>query len=239
MVLQSKINTNQTWGLISKSIKLLNLLFESNPNKEVPLAKASNLFIEKYKSRFQESQQFEYLRQLLSFKNLYINGEQFPNFNFYVSKIAKDEKLKTSLTPKLYGVIHGDLHCGNILVKDNNVYFVDPNGNLSMPIEYDYGKILHSIHGGYGSIMNGNYKLTELGKNRFEFLIKIPKAYKISFGKLSKTMPLELLIRSLYAKAMHFATMLPHHAKNEEETKALFLKGVMLFKELFSFLKSD
>lgn len=233
LVLQSKIDTHQTWKLINKSLELLNLLFENNPKRKVTLTKADRLFIGKYKSRLQEAQSHEYLQKLFNPKNLRINGQPLPSFNYYISKIAGDKKLREFLTPKVCGVIHGDLHCGNILVKDNEVYFVDPNGNLLMPIEYDYGKIFHSIHGGYGSIIRGDYKLRELNEGEFEFSIRLPKAYQTTFERFSKTLPQDLFVRSLYAEAMHFATMLPHHASSEEETKALFLQGITLFKELF------
>ncbi|MBI3289794.1 phosphotransferase [Candidatus Microgenomates bacterium] len=239
MVFQSKIDTNQTWKLIREAVKFLNSLFENKPKRKISLIEADALFIEKYESRFIEAQSCEYLQKLLSLKSLYINGRTFPNFDFYISKIVKDQKLREFLTPNVYGIIHGDLHCGNILVKNNRVYMVDPNGNLSMPIEYDYGKILHSIHGGYGSIINGNYKLTELGEDQFGFSIQIPEIYTVMSSKFIRTIPPDLFVRSFYAEAMHFATMLPHHASNEAETKALFIRGVMVFKELFDLLDSN
>ena len=236
LTLQSTITTNQTQKLIDKSLTKLNSLFENNTKSQVSLDHADSLYIRKFESRYKEALNYKSLGQLFSYENFYINGEKLSNFSAYISKIDRDEKLKRLLTPNIFGLIHGDLHCGNILAKKNKIYFVDPNGNLSMPIEYDYGKIFHSIHGGYGAIMAKKYKLKKITQNKFEFSVQKPQAYQHVFNKLTK-MPSELFVRSLYSEAMHFATMLPHHASNENETTALFLSGILTFKNLFDILK--
>jgi len=223
--------------LINKSLVYLQILFETNLKRRVSLKEANTLFLQKFERRYNEARRYNYLKILFNQNEIVINGEVYPNFREYIEKIVSSNLFRY-LTPRVHGVIHGDLHCGNILVqkKNNKIFFIDPNGNLSMPIEYDYGKIFHSIHGGYGSIMRGKYKLKQLADNRFEFSLHVPKFYESIFCELKENLSESLFVKSFYTEAMHFATMLPHHAKRPKETKALYLRGVLLFKELFNFL---
>lgn len=223
--------------LIEKSLTHLNTLFNSNPKKQVSVSKANMLFIDRLAGRIKQAKSYKYLKELLNLKSIYVNGERFPNISYYVSDIYENRKLLEYVTPTLHGIIHGDLHCGNILVDKNfNLYFVDPNGNLSLPVEYDYGKIFHSIHGGYGSIMANRYSLKKIRNGEYEFSVDVPDCYTYSFDEIRKKLESDLFIRGLYLEALHFATMLPHHARNERETTALFLRGITLFRELFTIL---
>jgi len=191
------------------------------------------LFIGKYEERIKEAKKYIFLKKLFSQKIITINNIQYKNLDFYISIIRNNNKLKSLLTPIMFGLIHGDLHCGNILIKSDNIYFVDPNGNLFMPLEYDYGKIFHSINGGYGSIMRKKFKLETKSINKYVFSLNLPKEYTYTFKQIVKEIPLDVFIKSFYSQAMHFATMIPHHAKDEKETTAIFLRSIQLFNELF------
>lgn len=221
-------------GLIETSLERLNCLFHSRSTKLVSKKQSNQLLLDKYNVRKQRAIQYPFLKKLFRAEKIVVNGEELPTFDFCISHIQTDPDIRNYLTPKKFGVLHGDLHCGNILVdNDFNTFWVDPNGNLSLPVEYDYGKILHSIHGGYGLIMSNDYQLTKIGQDKYEFSINVPDGYSYSLRQLYKGMNEGLLIRSLYMEALHFATMLPHHASNEKETTALCLRGIQLFKELF------
>ena len=76
------------------------------------------------------------------------------------------------------GMIHGDLHCGNMLVTGKRLSWVDPNGCFELPLEYDLGKLLHSVHGNYGSIIRGKYLISHISLKDYHFSYFEPKVYK-------------------------------------------------------------
>lgn len=192
----------------------------------------------KYLARRQESDSIPFLRDLFSNPSIQINGKEYLTPDAAMERIKTTPRLLERLTPTEMGLIHGDLHSGNILTKDGDIFLIDPNGNPMMPLEYDIGKIFHSVHGNYGSIMKGSYSLQQKSPASFLFSLDHPVSYDAVFADLCQYIEREELLRSLYAEALHFATMLPHHAANENETVALFLRCVQLFDDLLKLTRS-
>lgn len=195
-------------------------------------------YMGKYRQRRREVKQHAYLEELFSQSHIVVNGQQYETPDVILERINSSKEILSLLTPTELGLIHGDLHCGNILMRNKEFFFIDPNGNPALPFEYDIGKLLHSIHGNYGAIMLSNYELLEESPYAYSFLHSIPKPYLAAFNEVQKALGDDLLIRGLYMEALHFATMLPHHAANEKETTALFLRCVQLFDELMTFIRS-
>jgi fructosamine-3-kinase len=202
---------------------------DSVPRKSRP-NEMDKFYIDKFNKRYKESMQYDYLKQLLN-KDLHIvNGKQYYSPGRYIEMINENSALREHLMPNELGRIHGDLHGGNILLANNHLYLVDPNGDLEMPLEYDYGKVLHTVHGEYPAIMNESYVLDQ---NHEGFIFELKTVKNAVYPGIKKFLDDTELIRGLYAEAMHFATMLPHHANNRQETTALFLRTVELFDELY------
>lgn len=209
------------------------LFLKSRParaNKEV----ASAFYLNKYDERLKEALDFPYLRKLHSHPGITINGRICGTPSQYIHKIRENAALHNYLTPDSLGLIHGDLHFGNILIGTRGMYFIDPNGTLGLPIEYDYGKLLHSVHGCYGQIMQGSYSLIRHGEGHYAFQVEGSERLSLAFRRLQTTFTEKELLRGLYAEALHFATMLPHHAARQRETTALFLRSVEIFDDLFT-----
>lgn len=225
------LNSSEATRYINRAIsfdrKLFNETSVYSSNDQV-----DKFFIEKYQKRRAEAESFPYLAELFKSKTVVINQWEYNTPDTVIRKIKNDKKLHAYLTPEKVGLIHGDLHCGNILTKGRDVFFIDPNGNPLMPIEYDIGKILHSIHGNYGAIMRGEYNLIQNNHHSFEFGIASVPAYETALLELKNILSEGEYLSSLYAEALHFATMLPHHANAKQETIALFLRSVQLFNEL-------
>lgn len=198
----------------------------------------SAFYLNKYDGRLKEALDFPYLRKLFSSPSITINDRTYNTPSRYIHRIRDDAALRDYLTPDFLGLIHGDLHCGNILIGAQDMYFIDPNGTLGMPIEYDYGKLLHSVHGCYGQIMEGSYSLIKHGDGHYTFQVKRPERFSLAFRRLQTTFTEMELLRGLYAEALHFATMLPHHATRQRETTALFLRSVEIFDDLFTRMES-
>lgn len=202
----------------------------------VPRDLIEQSFTRKYRARRKEAARAKYLDGLLSNRSISINGENFLTPDFALKKLMGNSKLWQWLMPEQVGFVHGDLHTGNVLIGNGQLYFVDPNGDLEMPLEYDIAKLLHSVHGQYPVIMRGGYDISSHKNDGFEFDLKKELIYSAAYEKLRHELDYEQYIRSMYIEALHFVTMLPHHAKNRSETTALFLRSTQLFGELFSIL---
>lgn len=213
-------------------MKDMSLYARSRP-KVAPKDVIDSQFLGKFARRRKESSRYAYLDTLFSRKSVAINGVNMPTPTYCINRIANNDALQTYITPSEIGLIHGDLHCGNVLINDEDSYLVDPNGSLLMPIEYDYGKLLHSVHGAYGQIMRRNYRLKELRTGDYEFSVTTTSAHDAAFQRLQSQLNDRDMLRGLYAEALHFATMLPHHATKSRETTALFLRCTELFNQLF------
>jgi thiamine kinase-like enzyme len=207
----------------------------NSETKIVNIDEADQFYLEKYRNRLREAKKIAYLKSLIDTPKHIVNGKVLQTPGYYISIIANNSRLHDYLTPRKLGFIHGDLHCGNILVKGSKFYLIDPNGAMQMPIEYDYGKVLHSIHGGYHQIMHKHYFLEKLD-NGYNYDIEKQEVYAGAFTNIRKKLTDQEFLRGLYTEAMHFATLLPHHAKEKSETTALFLSCLHIFDELFYYL---
>lgn len=207
------------------------LLFEQKPtsSRQEDIA---GLLSRKYEARRKEAASIAYLNEMLSERQVTINGRQCLTPDYAIARLMSDDSIRQKLVPRRSGLIHGDLHTGNILVKDGQLYHIDPNGNLSLPLEYDIAKLLHSIHGQYPVIMLGRYRLQRPASRKFDFVLESQPAYSMAHRMLRDSLDGEEYLRSLYIEALHFATMLPHHAARQDETTALFLRSVQLFDDL-------
>jgi len=190
-------------------------------------------FLGKYEQRLREAKSIPYLKKLYEASTITLNNKKFHTPSAYIDMIVANKDLYDYLTPNKLGLIHGDLHYGNILIGNGDLYFVDPNGASHMPIEYDYGKLLHSVHGGYGQIMKGAYTLVAYGDNHYTFHSEESENLTLAFTHLQSLLSKKELLQGMYAEALHFATMLPHHASDKRETTALYLRCVEIFNELF------
>jgi thiamine kinase-like enzyme len=229
------ISSEELFGYVTKAINMDRQLLNVSKPRRARRDEVEFFYLKKYQKRAKESQRFSYLNKLLNAPRHRINNKVFNSPIYYLTKVAEDSKLHTYLTPNLVGMVHGDLHCGNILVKNESMYCIDPNGSLSMPIEYDYGKMLHSIHGGYHQIMRGQYTL-EILDDEFYFKVEVPDIYSSILKKLQAQLTEQEYLRAIYAEAVHFATLLPHHATKQAETTALFLRCIYLFEEMFYYM---
>jgi len=205
---------------------------DHNPKKN--RAQCDELLSGRYYKRCAEAASFPYLHELMCAPRVCLNGRLLRSPGWYVARVQKDSILYHYLTPDTLGLIHGDLHCGNILVKDDEIFLIDPNGMLEMPLEYDYGKMFHTIHGNYDAIMRKAYRLDSFGHHHYALEINAPIEYEKTQAVIKDKISVQLYHRSMYAEAIHFASLLPHHAKERMETIALYLRCVQIFDELFT-----
>lgn len=219
---------------IHQAWKYNQLIFDAGEKVKLNTENADKFFIYKYQKRRTEASSFPYLESLYRQKSFLINDRVLLSPDHYVERILADTVLASYLTPEIGGKIHGDLHCGNILISQSRVYLIDPNGAKNIPLEYDCGKILHSIHGYYGQIMRGDYTLLKSRPREYNFSIREPQIFRECLNSFKESLSDQQFLRGMYAEAMHFATMLPHHGSKPEETTALFIRCMQIFDELFN-----
>lgn len=208
-------------------------LFEMTGPKKVPPVEIDSSFLYKYAVRMRQASQFPYLNQLLGETVIRVNDITLRTPGYYIDRIRADPALHTYLAPTVTSVIHGDLHGGNILACTIGTFLIDPKSTDRLPLEYDYGKLLHTVNGGYGLIMQNKYQFSEPEAGSYYFDVPLPEAYTDFHRGIRGRLTDRFLVRSYYAEALHFATMLPHHASKHEETTVLLIRCMQLFKELF------
>lgn len=234
-VLGNGYDTRKISDVIKVALKSDESLYNSTKENKSCIEQFKDVRI-KFENRKNESMQFDYLKNLFDQSEIMINNKHFMSPELIIELLESNPFLINILFFDGVGVIHGDLHPGNIILSgsDEKIYYLDPGIKAKLPIQYDYGKILQTIHSGYEKIMSGNYKLSYVEEEGYYLDVgwdddKLYEEVVSLWGE-------GLLKGSLFMEAMHFITMTPHHAKNEPEATALYLTGVIKLNELYESL---
>lgn len=135
--------------------------------------------LEKNLTRFNE---FNWSENTFFKKITYVNDIKIKDIEYYSKNIFN--KLINYLKDRsYYNLIHGDVHLGNILLCENNIYFIDPRGyfgnsRLYGLYEYDFAKFLFGLSG-YSIFDNMNIDELIINNNNLE--IEFIKKYEIIF----------------------------------------------------------
>ena len=133
------------------------LRFESSVYK-TDTRKSDKTTIEKYVDskvlkNIEKIMNAKYLKPLMKFDEILINGRVYKNLPYYLNMLGKENLLEIFKTDE-YSAVHGDLTIENIICTrssngDDGFYIIDPNtGNIHDSPALDYGKLLQSIGGG-------------------------------------------------------------------------------------------
>lgn len=147
-----------TWSVVLDKLVRLLRLFNSY-KAQVSIDDYREIYVGKVRTRIEElKRQSDVLRPLLDAPGLTINGRECMSVAQAIDGIE-------GVLPGLWkeddhSIIHGDFCFGNILYSPESgaVKVIDPRGAWGKPgitgdIKYDYAKLLHSISGGYDSIV--------------------------------------------------------------------------------------
>lgn len=109
-------------------------------------------------------------------------------------------------TEVLWGPVPGDAHFGNILVNQNDrrVLFTDPAGHDSLPLSYDLGKLLQSVHLGYDHVVGTSVVVTPQARSRTSEFSWLCAEVRGRWGE-------DALAEAFVAEALHSVCLLPHH----------------------------
>lgn len=177
----------------------------------------------------------EYIKPLMKYDNIYINGKKYPNLSHF-KKYLNKEYLSKVFENDYYSDIHGDFTIENIICIKNgkskkNFYIIDPNtGNLHDSPYLDYGKLLQSIHGGYEFLMNT--KKVSYHDDKIEFLFTKSSTYYKLFDEvvkyLEKRFGEEGLKSIFYHEIIHWLRLMPYKIEKNGERSLLFYAGLIM-----------
>lgn len=176
-----------------------------------------------------------YIKPLLKYDYLYINGKKYHNLS-YIKKFLGKDKLKNIFKNDVCSDIHGDFTIENIIcysnINDKNGYYIiDPNtGNVHNSPNLDYSKLLQSIHGGYEFLMNT--KTIIVKDDHVNFLFTKSSTYNQLFDEyknyLNKRFD-SLTVKSIfYHEIIHWLRLLPYKIEKNEERSVLFYAGMLI-----------
>lgn len=206
-------------------------MFESNPTVPLDTSRGSSFFFDKYHAYNAGARSFPYLQALLGSESVQVNGKTLAGPYHCVLAVQQNEELRAYLSPDQAGLIHGDAHAGNLLVAENRVYLIDPKGADHFPLEYDTGRMYWSMSG-WNAIVLGEYSLAEKDDG-YELDIKRRQQYLDGFRRFRNYFSAQEYHRAMYSAAMQYLTRI-HHASEQEETTALYLRGLQIFDELLT-----
>ncbi|HSX33086.1 MAG TPA: phosphotransferase [Candidatus Saccharimonadales bacterium] len=223
-------STHETMDLIIKALDQNQALFDSNPKTALHNSKQHSFFFDKYNSYNAGAKDFPYLQQLLETEAIQVNGRLLPGPNKLISVIQDDDDLRDYLSPDTAGLIHGDAHLDNLLVEDGVIYLIDPKGIDPYPLEYDQGRFLWSMTG-WNAIVRGEFELVEVGTG-YHLDVRRRQQYMDGMPRFRAYFTDRQYHRMMYSAIVQYLTRI-HHVAAEQETKALYIRGLQLAADLF------
>src|SRR3989338_1590499 len=170
------------------------------------------------------------------------------NILLSIKIIKKDKRILEKLKLRTSNLTHGDLHFGNILYskekEDLRFKLIDPGAHEASNFTYDIGKLYHSFYGLYDTIYLNRFELKEKSDTLIDITLDIEtnqnyNYIKKNFKNILENKKFKLLeqepdweLKSLFAQACHFCSMMPFHIKDVAKAKAIYLQGVILLNEV-------
>lgn len=145
---------------------LIQLLEEITFKSKIVNQMSSQMYNKYYIGRFKERIKIletSFMKDLLRYKFIYINDKQY--LNLIQSFEATDIK-NTKLDFKFISAYPGDLHFDHIFINSSGTLkVIDPKGTSYLPLEYDLGKTLHSLHGDYNILHSLKFEIKKTRTN--------------------------------------------------------------------------
>lgn len=176
-----------------------------------------------------------WLVHLLNEQYIFINKKKYLNLTYAIDSILLEIKKPFFSFVAPYP---GDLHFEHIFINsDELIKIIDPKGSEYLPLEYDLGKILHSLHGGYNFLSTLNFQLSIHGTNRFEFYCQFPyiRDRLLTFleQELVSIWGTATLKYAYLSEVFHFVSLLIHHIGNKKEVLGLYCRTVELIDNYY------
>lgn len=190
----------------------------------------------------------KYIKDLLKYDELIINGKKYKNLNQF-NKYLNYDYLYNLFKDDMYSDIHGDMTIENIICLRNsekdeeNYYIIDPNtGNVHDSPCLDYGKLLQSLHGGYEFLMNT--KGVDVFENNINYLRTKSVVYSELFKRykeyLEQKFDAQKVKSIFFHEIVHWLRLLPYKIRKDGQRSVLFYAGfIIVLNEVIKFYGGD
>lgn len=223
----------EAWSTLKKVLDSLEELYDKNRIDSNKKSTEKYIF-EKVEKNIEKIENGKYIKPLLKYDTLIINGQKYKNLRYFKS-ILNSEYLYNLFKNETYADIHGDLTIENIIClnnkKNNNFYIIDPNtGNIHNSPNLDYGKLLQSLHGGYEFLMNT--KNIEVNNNNINFLSTKSKVYDDLYKKYDdylNTKFSKITVKNIYYhEIIHWLRLMPYKIEKNGERSVIFYAQLII-----------
>lgn len=198
----------KAWNFVRKALECLESTIYRTNVRAANITTINSYIINKVEKNIEKIANAKYLKNLMEYDEIVINGERFHNLPYY-RRYLNREYLQKIFQHDYYSEIHGDLTVENIIcTKDSegrdDFYIIDPNtGNVHDSSNLDYAKLLQSVHGGYEFLMATQN--VEVEKNHIKFIFTKSDTYCYLYQMLDDYMNSNFgqeRVRSIYYHEM-------------------------------------
>lgn len=219
---------NNAWSMLKKALDSLDKLYEKKEKSNRTII--DNYIEGKVIKNIVKIENGRYIKPLLKYDFLIINGKPYPNLKKYKKYFTKSY-LEKVFENDVITDIHGDFTIENIIINKNSFYIIDPNtGNVLDSPNLDYAKLLQSLHGGYEFLMNT--KNIEVEENRINFLssksLVYEKIYKKYDEYLYQKFSLDVVKSIYFHEIIHWLRLMPYKIEKNGERQVLFYAGLLM-----------
>ncbi len=218
---------------LAKLFKLLEFIScQSVKNKSEVVYKEH--YLERLSDRL-NSLKNSFLADLLSQKYIYINDKKYLNLMHAIDSTILNNNIPFFSSVSTYP---GDLHFEHIFINSLGlIKIIDPKGAEYLPLEYDLGKLLHSLHGDYNILSSLDFELNMYDTNIFYFFYHFPdtKDKLLTFfeNEVVSKWGTDTLKYSYLSEVFHFSSLLAHHKDNSKKILGLYCKTVQLINNYY------
>lgn len=219
-----------SWRVIFNVLKEIKSLHTKNTyiTKEDLMIKYLNCKV--YKNLDKIKSDSKYIKSLLDYDEIIINGKQYKNLNYYLknSSCLSNNNLLKTFKNDTCGCIHGDLTLENIIFDKKykkKFYFIDPNiDNIHQTIFLDYSKLLQSLHGQYEKLKE--VKQIKLSHNKINYKLnvdkKMEKIYNLYDRYLQKNFSYNDYKSIYYHEIIHWLRLLPYKIRKDDKIATVY-----------------
>lgn len=236
-----------SWSTLKEALDDINKLHKLQKRK-ADKATIMKYIDEKVLKNIDKIEQGEFIKPLLKYKKIYINGKEYNNLEYF-KKYLNYDYLYNIFKNDEYADIHGDFTIENIICLKNgqnngkNFYIIDPNtGNIHNSPYLDYAKLFQSVHGGYEFLMNT--KNVSYHDDTIDFLFTKSSIYYQLFDKLviylKDKFGEEGLKSIFYHEIIHWLRLMPYKIeKNGERSLLFYARMLMLMADVEERFKDE
>lgn len=231
------VQYDKAWNLLETVFNDLRNNLHSKNISKVKKNKINYYIEEKVLKNIEKIEKSSYIKPLLKYNYLIINGKKYHNLNYFKQFLTKTY-LEKIFKKDYYSDIHGDFTIENIICFYENdkqkYYIIDPNVEKFHSSPYlDYAKFLQSVHGGYEFLMNT--KECIVNNNEINFVFTKSGVYNqlyLDFKQYLYKNFDEKTIRSIFFhEIIHWLRLMPYKINHIGSRCIIFYVGMIMVME--------